>query len=377
MRSLFVAAFTLLALPAAAFEPTGNAVADAFLRTLDGLEFGSATAGAVSRADGATVLEEVAGKGADKALTIARVRIEDGTVNADNALSAAAIDYDGLKIFDAAGKETGNVEAIALTDVRLAAATDETALTDLLGDFATVSMTGVTATSVDDETLTIEALNFVRTGRDTPDVSAITVVVDGLKFDLTLFGEPTESQIRNLGYEALKVYIKAAGAWSSADGRVVIEPSALSVAEMGTLKVEGAANGLTQAAFDALENANVEYPRLMELMGSVTVDGLTLSFLDNGLTDRLMDNLGKSAGADRATLVAQLTAALEAQVAAIGDAAFTRSVTGAVRQFLSEPGEMTVVAAPAQQISAFQIFSAAMLNPAVLPELLSLQISAD
>ncbi|WMS41764.1 hypothetical protein RDV64_17060 [Acuticoccus sp. MNP-M23] len=377
MRSLIVAAFTLLALPAAAFEPTGNVVADAFLRTLDGLAFDNAAAGTVERQGTATVLDNVSGGSETKALKIDRVTIEGGTVNADNALAASAITYNGLAIFNADGKQTGSVGSVALGDVTLAPERDDAAVTDLLGDYGTLSVRDITATSAKDETLTIERVDVARTGRDKPGLAAVTLVMDGLKFDLSLFGEPTESQIRGLGYEALTLYIKAAGAWSAETGRMVIEPSAISVADMGTLTLEGSANGLTEQAFNAMESATGDFARLLEQMGSITVDGLTISFTDNGLTDRLLNAVGETSGADRATLIAQVTAALEAPVAALGDQGFTTEVTGALSRFLTEPGTLTVTSAPAQEVSALQVISAAMLNPEMIPGLLSLTVSAD
>ncbi len=159
-------------------------------------------------------------------------------------------------------------------------------------------------------------------------MSAATLVLDGLRFDRALFGEPTATQLSALGYDGLTVYIKAAGGWSADTGRLVIEPSALSIAEMGTLTVEASANGLTDQTLAALQSASGNFPQVLEEMGSVTVDGLKLSFRDNGLTDRLLDSLGQSSGADRTTLIAQVTGALEVSVAAIGDADFTAEVHG-------------------------------------------------
>lgn len=378
MRAIVLFAFLIVAgSPAAAFEPTGNAVADTFLGAVERSGFAGARADTVGREEKATVLSAVAagGNGADKAITIARVRITEPLVNADNDLAATTIRYEDVAILNGKGEPTSTIGALTLSNARLPGSGGDAATSDvsgLVGSFDLLELEGLTARSDAGEEISVRSVRADLSGR-TEGVAAGAIALEGLTFDLALLEEPTASQIRALGYETLDVSFRGAGEWEAATGRAMLDGARLDIAGMGAVEVDAGANGLTAETYAALQSGGLDFTRLLNVLGTVSLTGLSVSLEDAGLTDRLLAQI--AGDADRKAVVAQLMEALAVPLASLGDPAFSQEVRTAVGGFLEAPGRLTVAAKPAADVTALQVIGAAMLNPQLIPSLLSLKVS--
>lgn len=378
MRAL--ALFALLALtigPAAAYEPTGNAIADTLLRSVERAGFADARVASAER-DGTTLVLTglEGGTDTDKRVRIARTTITDPLVNANNDLVASAIAYESIAMTDAAGEPTATIALVRLTSVRLpgAAGTVPTDTSDFLGEFDSIDVEGLIARSPEGEEIGFDALSATFATRD-DGTAAGEFALEGLVFALDLFEEPTAGEIRALGYNALTVSIEGAGTWRRDSGRAVLDNARLSIAGMGAVEIAGAANGLTQPTLEALQAGGLDFARLLEVLSSVSLTGLTVALEDGGLTDRLIGTLAGEL--DRAQVVSRLTDALAVPLAQLGDPAFAQSALVAARGFLTEPGRLTVAAKPTAEVSALQVIGAAMLNPQLLPTMLSITVTHE
>ena len=377
MRALaYLALFALAAGPASAFEPTGNAIADTLLRSVEQAGYADARVASAERDGDSLVLTGLEGGGAasGKSVRIATATITEPVVNADNDLMAAAIAYEDVVIADAAGEPTATIGAVRLTAVRLPGVTaDAPETSDFLGDFDSIAVDGLTARSPEGEEIAFDSLRAALSARD-DGTEAGEIALTGLVFGLDLFEEPTAGEIRALGYDSLVVSLEGAGAWHRETGKAELDSARLGIAGMGAVELDGAADGLTPETLAALQTGGLDFARLLEVLGTVSLTTLTVSFEDAGLTDRLIGTLASNSD-ERSLVVARLVEALAAQLAKIGDPAFAEAALAAVGAFLEEPGRLTLAARPTSEVSALQVIGAAMLNPQLLPGLLSLTIT--
>ncbi|MEM8551228.1 MAG: hypothetical protein AAGF45_02540 [Pseudomonadota bacterium] len=382
VRALMLAASLLLcaALPAplAAFEPTGNLIADAYLRAVENAGFSEARAGSVERVADSTILNDVAG-GRDGAarITMDTVILDGALMDADSVIIASAITYDGVAIAGGPNEGSSNLGRVMLTNVRLpTAAPGAESTSALLGTFATLSMGDLTARSAAGETLTLSSLSITRAPAEGTQ-SAGTIAMEDLVFDLALFEEQAARELRALGYEALSVDLSADAAWDSGNGAATLNSAALSIEEMGTLELKGTATGLTSEVLNRLTSANADFTRLTETLGQVTLRRVEVAFADAGLTGRLLERTSQARQTDRSIIIGQLTDALSRLLATVGDQAFTDTVVSTVRGFLQAPGKVRIRAEPSEPVSALELISAAMLNPRTIPTLLAISIERE
>lgn len=373
-------AFLLAALaasPAAAFELTGSAVADALLRTLERSGYRAVTAGEVTREGTDTVLRDVEAETADagRSLAIGRVVVANGLVNAENALVADSVVYEDVAA-EAGDRGASTARRIAIDGVTFPGEGGGTGLAALLGSFDTLSVTGVEAEATGGETVRVEAISAAVEERDPASAVGGRLAVTGLAFDVSLWEEPLAGRLRALGYETLSLDLVAAGRWEAATGAATVREARLAGDGIGALTLTAEAAGLTPAAFAAIRASLEDIPALIERLQTISVSSLTLSYTDAGLAERLLERTVREGGASRAALAEAFSSAAAELAGIIGDAAFTNDVREAVARFLADPGTLTVAARPGQPVTAAQVLAASVVRPEVLPVLLGLSVSA-
>lgn len=381
MRLAFLAlplAVVLAAPPAGAFERTGSVVADALLRTLEASGYRDATVGSVTREGGDTILADVAALTAEdgRSLGIGRVVIANGFVNAENALVADSVVYEDTTV-DAGGQEVSTVDRIVIDGVRFPGEGGGVGLAALLGSFDTLSVAGVEARTEGGDAVSVEAISAAVEERDLAEAVGGRVAVTGFAFDVSLWEEPLASRLAGLGYDRLSLDLVAAGRWEAATGSAEVRELTISGEDLGALTLTADAAGLTPETFAALEASLDDIAGLLERLQTVSFASLTLAYEDAGLAERLLAEAAQEAGVARAALADQLATAAGGALSALGNPAFAERVTEAARAFLAAPGTIVLAARPQQPVSAAQVVAAAVVRPALLPELLGLSVTAD
>lgn len=377
LRLLVVLLAALSSQPAAAFERTGSAVADALLRTLERSGYADVTVGEVSRADGDTVLEDVAAVTAadGRSLSIGRVVVADGLVNAANALVAESVLYEAVAA-EAGDGGTSRAERIVIDGVTFPGEGGGNAgLAALLGSFDTLSIAGVEAVASGGDVVRVEAVSAAIEERELADAVGGRVAVTGLAFDVSLWEEPLAGRLGALGYDTLSFDLVAAGRWEAASGDATIRELRVSGEELGTLSLTAEAAGLTPAAFEAIRESLQNIPALIERLQSISVSALEVSYTDAGLAERLLERAEREGGASRTELVEGLAGAAGQLVGTLGNTAFAERVREQVASFLADPDTLTIAATPERPVTAAEVLAASVVRPELLPELLGLSIS--
>ncbi|MCF3932618.1 hypothetical protein L1787_04200 [Acuticoccus sp. M5D2P5] len=380
MRLVCLALLAFAASPAAAFEPTGSIVADALLNTLERSGYRDVTVASVNRSGDTTAIETITGTGIDSGaeMTISRAEIVNGVVNADNELIADTIVYEGTRVEGENGTPPSTVGRVMIEGARypISEATGE-GLTSLFGTFERVTVDDVSARADRGDLVTIDKMMVEIEERDLETAAAGRVAIEGLGFDVSLWEEPAASQMRALGYDTVAIDLAASGRWEAATGNAVVRDVRVAMEDLGALTLTGDIDGLTASTVAALQVSMEDLPRMLQLLQSVTISNLALTYTDAGLTPRLLEQLAAANDAPVEAVTQSLVATIPDALAIINAPRFTEMVQSAARTFLDDPGTLRVSAAPPQPISIAQLMGAVMMGPQTLPTLLNLEISAQ
>lgn len=314
---------------------------------------GSYVADSVSIPDIDTVIE---GKSAAQ-LTLSDIRVEGFYLPAGNPAPAIGL----LQLFESfstgpltivsEGREVLSIEAITSESV-FNPAFASTALTDLT---STLAITGISAdlSSVGDE----------------DPAAAETIATLGLT---TLTGD---------------VYLDMD--WTMADGNMALNEFSFDFAEVGAFDITAEVTGFTPTVLDQIyamqasmgseptaEQAQAQMMQGMALMQGVSIVSASVRYDDASLAGKLLDFFAAQSGADRATFVAGLKAALPGMLAESGIPALNDLVVPPVSAFLDDPQSLEVKVAPPSPTSLLVLMAAAA-NPAGLITALGLAVEAN
>lgn len=372
------AATALLATAAHAREPTGNIVADAFLRTLEQNGYQDVTTGTVTRDSGETVLANISAKNASgAAVTIQEVTIQGGLINADNELRAEVIVYSDLQMDDPEAGGTSSVGRITVTSPRFpVGATSDVVLTSFLGEFDALALEEVAMAVPDGGDITIKSMTAEVSERNLAVAAGGKFTVDDFILDVSMMDPEAVAQLNSLGYEELTIDLSGDARWEAESGRATVSELSVSVVDLGGLSLVATIDGLTPDNVQALGAGVNDFNQLLTVLQSVTIGAMTLTYEDDGLTNRVLDATAEQTGEGRQTLVDGLLTALSQATGALGDADLEQSVQAAARTFLNDPGTVELNAAPAAPIPMAQLIGAAMMSPQMVPQLLNLTITA-
>ncbi|WP_108660395.1 hypothetical protein [Acuticoccus kandeliae] len=378
VRLASAVALILAPLPALAFDPTGNIVADALLNTLERSGYRDVTVGNVSRGDGATILESIRGVGTNSGapMTIARARIVNGIVNADNELVADEIVYENTSVADENSPSPSTVGRVVISGARYPIAEGGEGLTSLFGTFDRVAVENVEARAESGDLVTIASMIATIEERDLSKGAGGSVAIEGLGFDVGLWEEPAASQMRALGYDAMSIDFTASGRWQADTGRAEISDVRVAIDDLGTLTLTSDLSGLTANTVASLQAGITDIGQLLPLLQSVTIADLSLAYTDAGLTPRVIDQLAANSNAPREAVTQALVATIPDALSILNAPSFTQSVVDAAKTFLDAPGTLSLKASPASPVSMAQLMGAVMMGPQMIPSLLNLEISA-
>lgn len=405
MRLASLAGGVLVALsalgPALAFEPTGNAVADAFLGVVRSAGYGAVDVGGVRREGGRTVLSQVVaqqgvapetaaeGSGGESTtgqaspgtgrLTIGEVAIEGGLVDADNALVARTVSYADLAV---TGEDTrARAGLIVVGGPRLAPTDGAGWIATLTGAFETVEADDLSAEPPGGQAVRVERIALARTPSPADEevndaVLAGRLLVRGADLDVATFEGPAAAFLRDLGYGALKADVALEGRWDGATGRLDLGEATLGADALGRLTIAATLDGLSRDNAAALSNV-ADFARLLDLLEGVQVSALAVSYGDDGLVDRLIGRAAEARGVSREALIAGLVSAASSALGQLGDEEFSRSIGETLARFLADPGTLRVEARPSAAVSMAQVLGGVLMRPDILPRLLNITVTAE
>ncbi|HUG61519.1 MAG TPA: hypothetical protein VMP03_06720 [Methylomirabilota bacterium] len=302
---------------------------------------------------------------------IATLTVTGGDVNAGGGLVAESLYAETLTMSSGSGETVtiGSIEVVNLDATPAAGAAEMKGRFDsILAEAITVNAPGQPETTVG--SIQIEASDYVG---DYP--RDIAVSADGIEVDLSAAAndEPAAAQLKALGYERLLLSVYAAGNWDEAAGVLTLEDFTIEGEDMGAVTLSGVFGGFTPDVVKQLEQPNPP----PELMQQVTLQEASLSFSDDTITGKLLDMQAGQMGADRATFVDQITAALPLMLSAVGNPGFQNKISAAATAFLKDPQNITVSVEPAEPVDLMTLMTTGQTAPQTLPDVLNADVIAN
>ncbi len=376
------AAVSLIALqasPALAFDPSGNAVADAFLTLLDS-EDGTVQGYASVEESGNTVtIKDLLITNEDKEdvkVTIGSTVLTDGELQDNGRLKLGSLGLENLELkADDGGMTLASLKA-----------------SDLLLPSAEEAKDGASPANPGYKTLEIDTVQISNEDGKVADVEKIYSSIDGMDGDLPTSGqfsitgakidvtnlESTETKsLTDLGYTTLNVSVSGSGKWDPDAATLSIPDLKIIAEEAASLSLSLSLGGVTRDVVTQLNDKTKKPEEAMGLMQNVSVDHAKIRLDDASLTGRILDQEAKKAGIDTPAYVSGLTGSLPMMLGMLQNKDFEGQVAKAVTDFLNAPGSLEITAAPGAPVPVSQIMGTAMLAPQMIPQILAVGITAN
>ncbi|WP_417691792.1 hypothetical protein [Roseibium sp.] len=374
-------------LPAAAFEPTGNTIADAYLDVLE-----SGRAKVVSIGSVETTAQVIALKNIEMETTglksgtvaIAITELVNGSLNKDGRLKVDLLTVEGL---EATSGKNGTVHV-------------STAVAENITLPSPAQLKGPTGDVKDDywqflfDQLDVQGIRLSGNGASPIDVQQIRlrqsdiqngvslkseVSVAGLNIPADSLGPKGSKQLTDLGYDSLQVSAEVNGAWEPLTGKLNIDNSTVMFKDMGDVSVSLTLGGFTKEIMAKLQAADdaTEPEEVLGLLQSLTFEKAELRIDNEGLYSRALETQGEKYGMDSKTMEMQMSLALPLLLGQLQDEAFRTQVNDALAAFIANPRALTLAANPTTIPTFGLLAGAGILAPQSLPGVLGLTVDAN
>lgn len=367
----------------AAFEPTGDATADHFLKTV---EAGGATISSVGSVsvDGSDISftdlsVDIDDDGKKAKLEIGETTLTGASVSDNNRLSVQLLQMRTISIeADDGGLTVQNLET---TDAVLPSP-EEVSKAEAGGDaiaplYQSAKLSGISIQTEDQGTVPIDEITVTVDAMDGELPTAGSFHLRGLKLSKTELDEDGQEMLTDLGYEEVDLSISGTGKWEPDDGLLDLQALSISGENVGNLTLSARINGFTREVMEKLDQAQGNPDQALGLLQGLGIEHLSIDLQNSSVVERVLDKQAQEAGTDRAAYVGQLTGALPFMLSVLNNPQFQEKVASALTTFLNDPKSLRAVAAPANPVPVTQLIGAAMAAPQTLPDILGVNIEAN
>lgn len=376
------AAVSLIALqasPALAFEPSGNAVADAFLSLLEA-EKGTVESYASVNSSGDTVtignLVLTNEDDKDSKVTIASAVLTNGEVQPSGRLKLQELRLEKL---DLASDDSGmTLENFKVSGLVLP--TPEEISSDTSPVSPAYKSLSIDMVEIRDEDGTIVNIDKVVSSIDAMDgdlPTAGSFSVTGAVIDVSEIDAEESKNLTDLGYEKVTMNVSASGTWDPEAATLQIPELRIDAKEAASLSLSLSLGGVTRDVVAKLNQQSPKPEEAMALLQNVTVENAKIRLEDASLTGRILDQEAEKAGIETPVYVQGLTGMLPMMLGMLQNKELEAKVASAVTQYLTDPDSLEITAAPGTPVPIAQIVGTAMLAPQMIPQILSVGIAAN
>ena len=376
------AAVSLLALqatPALAFDPSGNEIADAFLSLLDAEKGTVESYGSVDEAGDAVTLSDIVISKEDEenaSVTIASTVLTGGEIQSDGRLKLSSLDMSNLELT----AEDGGMSLadLKVTDLLLPTPEEASADTPPVGPgYKTFEANSIQIRDEDNQIADIVKISSSIDAMDGDLPTAAQFAVTGATIDVKELETKETKSLTDLGYETLTLDISGSGKWDPETATLVVPELKIDAKDAASLSVSLSMGGVTREVITQLNEKSEKPEEAMALLQNVTIENAKIRLDDDTLTGRVLDLESEKAGVDTPTYVAGLTGTLPMMLGMLQNKELEGQVTKAVTQFLNTPGSLELTAAPGAPVPLSQIVGTAMFAPQMIPQILSVGITAN
>lgn len=213
------------------------------------------------------------------------------------------------------------------------------------------------------------------------DVKMTDIVIDFTAFP----DQKTRDTMNKLGYDQLKGEMTGKGTWDMSTGNGSANPVKFAFENAADLTVEMAVDGYTLELIDAMQamqkdmagNEQAMGMAMLGLMQQLYLRSAVITIDDHSLTGRLIDYFGGLQGMNRESTIAFAKGMLPFGLAQIGNPDFAAKASAALGQYLDNPQNLRLEAAPTAPVPFASIAAGAASNPGSIIDLLNVKISAN
>ena len=206
--------------------------------------------------------------------------------------------------------------------------------------------------------------------------------------DFTKADPETAKTMTELGYGTLGGAIEGSASWDPKTGTLSLDPFDIAVENAGNLSFTYEMAGYTPNFIQSMQQISKQMAdnpeanqnagmAMMGLLSQLSLGSADITFTDDSLTGKLLDYYSKQQGMTPQQLIGQVEAMVPAALAQLQNPEFQKQATEAVSTFLKDPKSLSVSIDPETPVPAMQIMGAAMGAPQTLPQVLSLEVTAN
>ncbi|WP_434052300.1 MAG: hypothetical protein RDA78_24070 [Roseibium sp.] len=372
-----VSLIALQSIPAVAFDPTGNEIADAFLSVVDAQE-GTVESYEAVNASGDTVTIDglVVSDGGDGKVTIAKTMLGGGELLDNGRLKLESLGLEALELkADDGGMSVGTLDA---TQLVLPSPAEAAAKTSPGGPgYRTVEIKTIQIQDEDGKVADIQSISSTIDSMDGDLPTSGSFALNGAVVDVKELEVEEAKTLSELGYETLSLDVTASGKWDVDAATVDIPELRIDAKDAASLTLSLSLGGVTRDVVEQLEEKSDKPEEAMGLLQNVSVVNAKIRLDDASLTGRILDQEAKKAGVDVPTYVGGLTGTLPLMLGMLQNKDLEGQVAKAVTDYLSSPGSLEITAAPGAPVPFSQVMGTAMLAPQMIPQILSVGITAN
>lgn len=372
-----VSLVALQSTPSLAFDPTGNEIADAFLSVVDAQEGTVESYGSVDAAgDTVTIGDLVVADGGDGKVTIAKTMLGGGQILDNGRLKLESLGLESLELkADDGGMSVGTLDA---TQLVLPSPAEAAAKTSPSGPgYRTVEIKAIQINDEDGKVADIQSISSTIDSMDGDLPTSGSFALTGAVVDVKELEVEEAKTLSELGYETLSLNVTGSGTWDVDAATISVPELKIDAKDAASLTLSLSLGGVTREVVEQLEEKSDKPEEAMGLLQNVSVVDAKIRLDDASLTGRILEQEAKKAGVDVPTYVGGLTGSLPLMLGMLQNKDLEGQVAKAVTDYLNTPGSLEITAAPGAPVPFSQVMGTAMLAPQMIPQILSVGISAN
>ncbi|GAA0771685.1 hypothetical protein E1180_04460 [Roseibium denhamense] len=375
-------AVSLVALQAAAaqaFEPSGSEIADAFLTVIDSGDGEVTSYGAVDDSGGTVTIKDIVVSNADSddgQATIASTSLTGGEMQSDGRLAIDELKLENLTLT----ADDGGLSLQSLTATELLLPSKEELASDTPPPGPGYKSLEINTVAINDENGKVADIQSITSVIDELDGTLPTAgrfSLTGATVDVNALEDDDVQPLKDLGYQTLTVNLNGEATWDPDAATVDLKEFKIDAEDAASLSLAFSLGGVTREVVTELNAKSDKPEEAMALLQNVTISSATIRVDDSSLTGRILDQEAKKAGVETPQYVAGLTGSLPLMLGMLQNQALQDQVASAVTQYLNDPQSLQVTAAPGAPVPISQIMGTAMIAPQMIPQILSVAITAN
>ena len=278
------------------------------------------------------------------------------------------------------------MDSFNLADVNFPSSIDAS-IFDWMKIYSSMSIDGIKASQQGESVFRLDNISGTITPMDAGGTVSSKSSLSGLFINLLAIPDPNAQAVfKQLGYDKIEGSMTGVGTYNPTTGRASVFDTSIKLMEMFDLYIDYSISGYTAELAQKLSRAQMEIAsgkEQMQVLGPMMADlsGIKLNSFgieleDQSITGRLLDFQAKQMGTTGDQLAAGAPMMIGLGMGGLNMPGLTEMVTSAVGKFLKEPGTISVRAQPDEPVSIVNVVFASQTDPAQIPKLLNLQVTA-